>query len=231
MRYSTLLIDLDHTLFDSDDSEQQAFSATMRSLEIDTPDRYFATYTAINSALWAALERGEVRPETVRVERFRRLIRETGLQADAETMADSYARGLGDYGELYPSAREVLARVAKGARLALITNGLADVQRARIERLELADYFDAVVISAEVGVSKPERGIFDATFQALGSPDTTSALILGDSLTSDMRGGLQYGIDTCWYNPHGKRLGEHARPSFEIEKLEQFPGLVLNGTI
>ncbi len=231
MRYTTLLIDLDHTLFDSDESERRAFSATLRGFGVDSPERHFSAYRAINAELWGALERGEILPNAVGVKRFERLVEQAGLEADAEAMSVAYARGLGDFGDLYPGARDVLATVASGARLALITNGLADVQRARIERLALAEYFDAVVISSEVGASKPDRRIFDATFQALGSRDRESALILGDSLTSDMRGGLGYGIDACWYNPRGKSLDGHARPSFEIESLAQFPDLVVHGAI
>ncbi len=223
MRYDTLLFDLDHTLFDSETCEIEAFEETLRAIGVDDPLRHHETYVRINKPLWSSVERGEITPDDVRVTRFERLIAEIGLDANPECLAEGFELGLGAKGDLYPGAREILEQLDQRATLALITNGLSGVQRARIERLDIGKYFDAIAISAEVGASKPGTEIFDATFRALGSPPKETALMVGDSLTSDIRGGASYGIATCWYNPKGKTADPDAGVNHEITRLDQLP--------
>ena len=119
-------------------------------------------------------------------------------------MGDRYVWGLGNNGGLYPGAREMLDSLASSATLALITNGIGEVQRTRIERLAIDQYFSSVVISGEVGKAKPGTEIFDIVFEQLGGPDKETALIIGDNLGSDIQGGINFGIDTCWFNPEGR---------------------------
>lgn len=203
MRYPTLLFDLDHTLLDSDESERLAYAHTMAQVGLDDPASHFDRYVQINREMWRAVETGELRPTDVRHRRFERFNAEVGLDADAHAMADLFVDGLCAFGELFPGARAVLERLAERAVLAMVTNGLSRVQRTRIERLDLGDLFDSVIISQEVGVTKPRSEIFDRVFAELGEPDRSGALMIGDSLTSDIAGGRNAGIDTCWYNPHG----------------------------
>ena len=204
MQYTTLLFDLDHTLFDSDVAEAAAFDDTLRSAGVDRPDDYYETFADINTDLWAKVEQGVLTPNEVRYLRFRLLIDTTELMAEPVEMGDRYVWGLGTNGDLYPGARGVLDSLAGTATLALITNGIGEVQRTRIERLAIDHYFDAIVISGEVGKAKPGTGIFDIVFEQLGGPGKDTALIIGDNLGSDVQGGINYGIDTCWYNPEGR---------------------------
>jgi 2-haloacid dehalogenase len=227
--YTTLLLDLDHTLLDSNTSEALAFEQALRSVGVDAPNAHFPAYDRINRALWSAVERGEIRPGQVRTARFEQLIAEAAIEADPGVLADAFVAGLGMYGELYPGAREVLETLAGRATLAMLTNGLSDVQRTRIERLDLARYFDAVVISAEVGASKPSGAIYDIAFEQLGMPQKGEVLMVGDSLTSDIRGGTDYGIATCWYNHHHIVAGCTDRFDHEIDDLALLPGIVLGG--
>ena len=204
MRYDTLLFDLDHTLFDSETCEIEAFEETLRAIGVDDPLRHHETYVRINKPLWSSVERGEITPDDVRVTRFERLIAEIGLDANPECLAEGFELGLGAKGDLYPGAREILEQLDQRATLALITNGLSGVQRARIERLDIGKYFDAIAISAEVGASKPGTEIFDATFRALGSPPKETALMVGDSLTSDIRGERATESQLAGITPKGR---------------------------
>lgn len=224
--YSTLLFDLDHTLLDSDESEAVAFERALRLAGVDDPNQHLATYDAINKALWAGVERREVTPDVVRVRRFEQLVAAVRLDVDPVALAVDFAEGLGLYGELYPGTLAVLDELAGLGRLALVTNGLSDVQRTRIERLDLTKYFDVVVISAEVGCAKPSIEIFDRAFERLGSPSKKSALMVGDSLSSDIQGGTNYGIATCWYNSKQLRPGPADRFDHEIEMLATLPSIV-----
>ena len=225
-RYSTFLLDLDHTLFDSDASEVAAFSQAMAVADIAAIDGHAESFRRINLELWASVERGERTPQQVKTLRFERLVAQAALKADHAAMADAYAAGLAAHGDLYPGAREVLALLRRHAKLALVTNGLSEVQRARVERTGILDFFDAVVISAEVGAAKPASEIFDITFDRLGNPDRDAAVMVGDNLASDILGGTRYGIATCWYNPRGRSAGPDDRFCHEIRALEELSRFV-----
>jgi YjjG family noncanonical pyrimidine nucleotidase len=226
MRYSTFLLDLDHTLFDSDTSESAAFRQAMLVAGITEPAPYVSLYQRINLALWAAVERGETQPQQVRTLRYERFVAEAGLDADPLLMADTFVAGLAQNGDLYTGAREVLERLSEHASLAMVTNGLSEVQRARIDRLGIDQYFDAIVVSAEVGVSKPGTEIFDIVFERLRQPAKAATIMVGDSLSSDIQGGTNYGVATCWYNPGGKKAGLEDRVSHEITALQELLGFV-----
>ncbi len=221
MAYSTVLFDLDHTLLDSDASEAAAFELTLRAAGCADPGEHVATYRRINGALWAGVERGEVSPNEVKTLRFEQLIAEVGLDADPNVMGSNFVDGLANNGELYDGARELLDVLAarEDITLALVTNGIGIVQRTRLERLDLARYFEAVAISGELGVSKPGAEIFDLIFAELGEPERTEAVMIGDSLSSDIAGGTAAGIDTVWYNPKQVSAPDPTLFTHEIHSL------------
>ncbi|MCL1592730.1 MAG: YjjG family noncanonical pyrimidine nucleotidase [Actinomycetia bacterium] len=225
MQYTTLLFDLDHTLFDFDASEELAFASTLATAGIHSPNGHLETFASINVALWKDVERGIRTPNEVRTLRFEQFIDTMGLDADPHDMADHYVVGLGANGDLYDGARDILEELAPHATLALISNGIGEVQRARIERLDLDRYFGSVVISGEVGTAKPGTRIFELVFDDLGGPDKATALMIGDSLTSDMQGGINFGIDTCWYAPEGS-LPPDRDVTHQISSLDEIASIV-----
>ena len=225
MRYSTVLLDFDHTLLDSDTSEIEAYKLTLRNQGVADPMQYFDTYKRINMGLWSAAERGEILPNDVKKTRFELMAEELGCEWDIDQMADDFVVGFASFGDLYPGAIDLLEALTGRVSLVLISNGLSEVQRPRIARLGIEKYFDAIVISAEVGTTKPGSRIFDITFDLLGNPPKDSAVIVGDRLSSDIKGGADYGIATCWYNPHGAVAGPDDVVIHEIKTLEELPPL------
>jgi 2-haloacid dehalogenase len=221
VRFPFVLLDLDHTLLDSDASELLAFEQALTMADVELPSQYFSPYRTINHALWAAVERGEMTAEQVKVERFAKLIASTGLNADARSLADAFSAGLGAYGGLFPGTRDVIERLVAQCTLGLITNGIGSTQRARIGRLRLAHYFQAIVISSEVGSAKPAADIFHIALRMLGDPPLSTVLMVGDSLTSDMQGGRNAGITTCWFNPRELPLTDPRVVDFQISELSQ----------
>lgn len=220
MGFTTVLFDLDHTLLDSDESERLAFEETMRSVGVGEPSDHLATYQEINVGLWKQVEASELSPNEVKWLRFERLLAEVEVDADPIETSETYASALGTHGQLYAGARELLEQLGQRAALGLITNGIGEVQRARIERLQLNTHFSAIAISGELGISKPDPAIFDVILADLGSPTASDAIIVGDSLTSDIAGGLNAGIATCWYNRSGGTSG-NVNPTFEVTSLDQ----------
>lgn len=224
VRYPVVLLDLDHCLLDSDRSETLAFEGTMRSVGVAPTDDLFARYQELNAELWAAVERGELSPNDVRHIRFSRFTDTEGIHADPAVMAEEFVVRLGAEGDLYDGAEDALTELARVATLGLVTNGIGSVQRSRIERLGLDRWFSAYVISGEAGVAKPNRAIFDMILIDLGEPDRNDVLMVGDSLTSDIAGGINAGIDTCLFDPQGR----HAHPpsTYVIDDLEQLQPIV-----
>jgi len=219
--YGGHFFDFDHTLFDSDASESLAFGHALRSSGIERTEELFSTYTTINRSLWSDVEAGRYNPDQVRELRFVRLADEAALDVDPATLAGDFTIGMQEFGELYPGAYEVVEALRDRGPLALVTNAISIIQRRRIERTGLQALFDVIVISSEVDVSKPSPAIFDSAFAQLEQLDRTRTLMIGDRLTSDMAGGVAAGIDTCWFNQHGRVNTSSLSPTHEIESLEQ----------
>jgi len=219
MKYEIILFDVDDTLFDFDMSEKKALHKTF--LEFKYPTGlvdYRDTYNDISKILWRDLELGNMSLSELAVERFTRLFDQHELDIDAEVFSRVYLEKLGTETHPIEGAVEVCEKL-KGYRLAIITNGFAAVQKARIENSDLRNTFEQIIISEEAGFNKPDKKIFDYTFAKLQITDKKKVLIVGDSLTSDIQGGIDYGIDTCWFNPNNKENHIGNEPTFEITRL------------
>jgi 2-haloacid dehalogenase len=225
MTYSTYLLDFEHTLFDSNAAENAAYEQALSEAGVVDPIAHRPAYDRINRALWQQVEAGEIGPDEVRFARFSQLANAIGADFDPVTVGDTFAAAIADNGNLFPGAREVLETLASRATVAMVTNAMGSVQRSRIERLGIGDLFSAVVISGEIGTSKPHAGIFDIAFEYLGQPDRASAVMIGDSLSSDIRGGINAGVPTCWYNPGAAEAPSEMKPTHTITTLDQILGL------
>lgn len=207
-RYDTILLDADNTLFDFDAAEHAALCRALEERGYPFTPETEALYLSINRPLWAAFDRGEVTQDFLVVERFRQLVDRLGGSHDPAALNRDYLTYLSQGSQLLPGA-EALCRDlwTAGCRLVLATNGVARVQRARLEASPLKPYFSALIISQEVGAQKPQRAFFQAALTTLGLQDSSRCVMVGDTLGSDIRGGIDAGIDTIWYNPRGQSPG------------------------
>ncbi|RNF40419.1 YjjG family noncanonical pyrimidine nucleotidase [Planococcus salinus] len=225
-KYDIILFDVDDTLMDFRISERNALHNTF--MEFNLPNGfsdYHDSYRAISKILWNELEQGKLALGNLGVERFNRLFKQHGIAVDASLFSQSYLGYLGKETHLMPGAVDLCSSLEQ-CRLAIITNGFGHVQKARIENSPLKDLFEQVVISEETGFQKPDSGIFDYTFSKMGIKDKNRVLIVGDSLTSDIKGGSDYSIDTCWFNPHQKSNGTEVIPTYEIRELAELSDIV-----
>lgn len=228
-KYKWLLFDADNTLLDFTLAERNALSATLRGASIPDTEENIAIYSEINDGVWKMLERGEITKERLRTYRFELFLEKIGVGCDAEAIALSYVENLKSNSGLCKGAFELCRALYGKYKLYIITNGILEVQRARFGGSLICEYFEHSFISDEIGAEKPARDFFDYVAAAIEGFDVKEALVIGDSLSSDIAGGIGYGIDTCWYNPKGKSAPEGMNITYMVEKLSQIYEL-LEGT-
>jgi len=228
MNYDWILFDADDTLFDFPAAERAALESAAGELGLDYSEELLALYSAKNRQVWRELERGEIDSAELRVRRFRLLFEELGdpvSSLDPALASRIFVRHLARGTALLAGAQALVTDLSSRYRLALVTNGLAEVQRPRIEASAINGAFESVFISEELGAAKPSRAFFDLVFSALGSPPRERVLLVGDSLTADVRGGLDYGLDTCWFD--AKNAGTDLPVSYRITSLEELRAILL----
>jgi 2-haloacid dehalogenase len=224
--YPWLLFDADDTLFDYQKAEGVSLERAFRTAGLAYEPATLAVYRGINAQLWQALERQEISAETLRARRFEILLERLELNYPAAQMSAGYLEHLAVSADLIDGADEVLHKFAASCRIAIVTNGLSAVQRGRLAQSSIRDTISELLISEEIGAAKPSAAYFDAAFARLGNPARSDVLLIGDSLTSDMSGGANYGIDTCWYNPTGAPRPGALPITYEIARLRDLLEIV-----
>ena len=226
MKYKWLLFDLDGTLFDYDKGEKIAFQQTFIDFTLDYQDEYLKNYDSINKELWKKFELGEIEVSVLKVERFELLLNKIGHKRNAEEFSKKYQNNLSNCTYLLDGVEDLLSELEKRYRMMLITNGLKAVQRPRLKNSSIKNYFTDIVISEEVGSAKPDKKIFDIAFEKMNTTEKSEVLMIGDSLTSDIAGGINYGLDTCWLNPNSQS-SNGLKPVFEIKNISELKKILL----
>ncbi len=226
MRYDWLLFDADGTLFDYDAAETVALQQTFQTLAVPYQPAYLPAYRRVNSQMWRAFEQGEIDQARLKLRRFELLSEAIDIPLDPAQFSATYLMQLGQSAHLIDGTEAMLSALNGKVNMMLITNGLQAVQRSRYALSPLPEYFADIIISEEVGVAKPAPGIFDIAFKKMGNPARDRVLIIGDSLSSDMTGGVNYGIDTCWFNPEGRVQDGVIGITHEIRELSELPPIV-----
>ena len=222
MKYEVILFDLDETLFDFEKTEKEALKNTFLHFGIKYEEEYHLNiYKEINSKFWKQLEKNEISLKDLKNSRFKTYLETLNIPYNHVDFNKIYIKKLSEGSFLLPQAEKVIKKLAKNYRLAVITNGFEDVQNPRIENSSIAEYFEKIIVSESVNVSKPDPRIFSITLNALKFEDKTRVLMVGDSLVSDIGGGKNFGIHTCWYNPNNLVVKEELRPNYIINSLEE----------
>ncbi len=226
-QYTHLLFDLDGTLFNFDAAEQSAFQKTCQKFNLPYSKELMQTYTQINDSYWKLFEQGKVTQPELADRRFADLYTLLGIEGDAHQTNIFYRRSLGENSQMFPDTMPICRALSKHYKLALITNGISDVQHSRLAGSPLLECICGVFISEEVGSQKPQKEYFDFVYDTL-KIHPSQALVIGDSLTSDILGAKNAQTDSCWFNPHHKpNPHSHIIPTFEIASLPELLTLLL----
>lgn len=228
MAYTHVLFDADDTLFDFQAGCRRALADTVNALVGRELPGAFEVYERNNKRWWLAFENGEKTMEELSTGRFADFISEMEL-ADCgtpEEWRDEYQKHLGACAIMVEGAVELCQQLHGRCRMYIVTNGIAVVQRDRMSRAPIRHCFEEMFISQELGCRKPQPEYFDIVLSRLGAVDKREILVVGDSLTSDIKGGIDAGLDVCWFNPHGKDAGELS-PKYTVSRLDEIAGIVL----
>ncbi len=217
----TLFLDLDDTLLDFHAAERTALSATLRDMGVVPTDKLLSRYKEINRSCWERLERGELTRDEVLTLRFELLFEEFLYEKDAAKTQSIYEYRLSLEHPFMEGAQELLDALFGRYSLYIASNGTVSVQDRRIADTGIAKYFEGVFISQRIGANKPEREFFDRCFREIENFDKSTSMIVGDSLTSDILGGKNAGILTCYFNPRGHKNSTDIIPDFEIRSLDE----------
>ncbi len=220
-----LFLDLDDTILDFHKAERIAISKTIRDFGVEPTEEILNLYHEINRWHWEQLELGKLTRAQVLVNRFEVLFQKLGRSVDAPACAKVYEKNLSTGHYFLPGAEEAVDALHKKYRLFLASNGTAVVQKGRMTSANLYRFFEQVFVSQEIGHNKPSKAYFDGCFARIEGFDREKAMIVGDSLTSDIKGGINAGIRTVWVNPTGKPQGE-IRPDYEIRALSELEALL-----
>ena len=227
MPYRILLLDADGTLLDFDRAEAEAIRNTLRHFQLPDTEEWIEAYHRINDAMWKQLERGEITKNDLRWMRFSHLLDHFGVCGNSYDMADAYVNELSSHAYLLPGALEACQELAQHYQLYIITNGIATVQHRRMATVPISTYIRKCYISEEIGYEKPDIRFFDIVAQDIPNYEPSATLVVGDSLTSDMAGGIHAGLDTCWINPNNTPIPSNLPITFSIPSIAELPDLLM----
>lgn len=228
MHIKHLLIDADHTIFDFDRCQNESLEKAFIDCNLFFLPSYCEIYTVINKLYWKAFEEGKISREQLKEQRFNHFFQQIDQWTDPVIFHQNYVSHLRHSVHYYEGAVEALQLLAKKYSLALITNGLAEVQRPRLEKSGLVSLFKAVLISGEIGWAKPDKEFFSAVFSAINCVDPQHCLVIGDNLHADIQGGLQAGTHTCWFNyqKYLTRANHEPCPHYEVNNWAEVVNLL-----
>jgi 2-haloacid dehalogenase len=227
MQFEWILFDADNTIFDFHASSEIAFHKSFEKHGIKSNEEVYAIFRKLNAIAWKAFDENRMTHEEIKSYRFSALFREMGItDLDPLEFNALYFSLLVQNIRYEKGARNLLAQIEGYCKMAIITNGMKEVQRPRLENSEIHSYFDRIFVSGEIGFSKPNPAYFDHVYTALGDVAKEKVLVVGDNIIADIKGGADFGFKTAWYNPHQLENTNGVIPDFEIEALSALKEII-----
>ena len=222
MRYNWVLFDADETLFSF--NSYLGLTAMLKRYGIDFTREDYDAFQAVNKLLWVAYQNNEITAEDIQMRRFAKLSKQTGvnqIQLNQELMAE-----MAKVSKPLDGVMEILEALYPEVNMGIITNGFTELQQQRLQNTQTERFFDIVVVSEQIGVAKPDRKVFDYAFSLMDDLDKTKILMVGDTLASDILGGYNSGIDTCWFNHANLVNDTKIQPTYEIKDIRELVKIV-----
>ena len=223
---TTILWDVDGTLLDFKAAERAAVTALFSEFGLgECTEEMLARYSRINTCFWQRLERNELSKKQILIGRFEQFFGEYGIDIRiAPEFNDRYQLKLGDTIVYRDDSLNIVKSLKGRVKQYVVSNGTVAAQTRKLERSKFGEWMDGVFLSEELGVEKPNAGFFEKVFSVIHPIDLSGVMIVGDSLTSDIQGGINAKIRTCWYNPENAPLPNGIFVDYMISDLHELPG-------
>ncbi|MDC5839445.1 pyrimidine 5'-nucleotidase [Vibrio europaeus] len=223
MKYDWILFDADETLFHFDAFKGMQLMFSRKGIDFTQGD--FEHYQKINKPLWVDYQNGAITAHQLKHTRFKEWADK--LETTTSELNSSFLEAMADICTVLPGAKELMEAIHGNARMGIITNGFTDLQAIRLEKTGMSQYFEHVIISEEVGVAKPDTAIFSHALEKMGMPCKSKVLMVGDNQHSDILGGLNFGIETCWLNSNGMEQDHSISPHYTVSSLHQLKEILI----
>lgn len=220
-KYSVILFDSDNTIYNHAIHEKAAIFEVLKTCGFPQLDEYYFIYRDVNADVWKEFEGGIRHEDGHLIERFRRFLSVSGLNACPFELNKLYIDALSNQCSPFPESDAVLAAISKTHKLYIVTNGTESIQHKRYYSSPLLPYLSGIFTADGIGTPKPNAEFFEHVLKSIGNPDPSKVIVIGDSLTSDILGGINAGLDTCWFNPEHKKHPLDISPTYEINKLTE----------
>lgn len=230
MGYNCLLLDFDETLVSFKESEVQSLTKVYVKYGIPVTDENIKFYCDVNDGLWREFEQGKIKKSAIEHTRFKKVCEKFDIKPTlSDNMNRDYLSYLKNSAILFDGAMEFLEDVEEYATIAIVTNGIDAVQRSRLKISKVADFADGIFTSEKAGYNKPDRRIFLSALKTLGVTNHKKVLVVGDNLNSDIKGGINAGLDTCWVNFSGAENTTGITPKYTVYDYTQLKNIILEG--
>lgn len=221
-----LLIDLDNTLIDFNECARHSIINAFSELGFDYSPVVFDTFIEENVKIWKRLELGEITKPQLRADRWNIILNRLGIDFDGTILEEMFENGVAQGAYPVDGAYELLDYLKDKYNLYIVSNGFRFVQESRLKIGNFNKYFKDIFVSEDIGIPKPAKEFFDYCFEHLGYPDKKDIMLIGDSLTADIKGGCDYGIDTIWYNKNGEENLSPVKPTYTVIKLRDIKNIL-----
>lgn len=226
-KYEVFLIDADGTLFDYDRAEESALKIMFRKYQFSYEENVRIKYRKINQEVWDSFEKGQIPKSEMQVLRFNQLFDALKIESDPKKFNEEYLVELGKGSFLIDGAFELCKRISdNNCKAYIVTNGISVTQKARLENSIIKPYIAKLFVSEEIGYQKPNALYFEYVFSQISYVDKSKMIIIGDSLSADIAGGINAGIDSCWFNKFARENNTDIAPTYEIKSLKEVYKLI-----
>ncbi|MEE1503985.1 MAG: YjjG family noncanonical pyrimidine nucleotidase [Acutalibacteraceae bacterium] len=215
-----VLLDLDNTLIDFNECARHSIINSFKKHGFTYSDDVFKTFITENVKIWKRLERGEITKADLRADRWNIILGKLGIDYDGTIIEEEFENGVAQGAYAVEGAYELLDYLYPKYELYIVSNGFRFVQESRLKIGDFRKYFKDIFLSEDIGVQKPAKEFFDYCFKKLEIPPKEDVILIGDSLSADIIGGLNYGIDCIWFNKNGDELSENIKPTYIVNKLK-----------
>lgn len=225
-KYTTLLMDADGTLLDFDEAERRGVTVVMKTFGVEPTPEHIEIYHKLNQSCWQEFERGDITREQIFEKRYPLFFSRFGVKVEAREAESIYRQQLNSCAALIDGALDICSYLKSRYNLYIITNGISSTQYRRLKDSTLDQYFQEIFVSEDAGSQKPQKGFFDYCLPKIPEKERSRMLVIGDSLTSDIQGGINMGIDTCWVNLTQAAPNVKIQPTYEVHRLTELKELL-----